>query len=293
MKLICPVSGTENEDREDCKQCGTDLRPLIQLSEFPDRLFDEGKDSLEKGRLLEALERLSTAVSLCPDSPEIHWKLGEVLASIGQVQSALEHLDRALKLAPDHLEIQNTRMTVARSLAEVQAAPALEKARTRRLRLLLLCMPAGTFLLGILLSLATREMQRWSQPQPNWGRIVQDRLNSDPATRGFNLKVNETDGVIRIAGEVPSALYRELVFQMCRDVGARVDMGAILVTSPAPLGTYRIRPGDSWWAIARRKYGAAALWPEIEKANKAKEGVPLRLRPGEEVELPAVTISPR
>lgn len=295
MILICPVSGTENEDREECKQCGTDLRPLINVSSFPDQCFHEGVRCLEQGRLDEAGEKLSTAASLNPDSADIQWKLAELFSSQGLYQSAFGRYAQALNLAPERTDIREAHEALIQRQREKERATEQDANRRVSQRKRLRYIPIGAFLLGIVAIMATQSTVRWIRPRPDWAGIVQQRLSANAAIRSLNLKVSARNGRVLVAGEVPSELHRQLVNELTqRDVAASVDTNLLLVTpSPAvPAATYRVRRGDSWWTIARREYGIATVWPEIEKANQGRQTGPIRLNPGDLVVLPPVRIVP-
>jgi tetratricopeptide (TPR) repeat protein len=293
MKVVCPASGTENENRTECKQCGTDLRPLIQLAEFPDVLTAEGTVSLAEGRYIDAVESLSTSVSLCPDSADAHWRLGEAFAGLGQFNVALSHIDRALQIAPERDEIQRVRQAVAIS-ADARKVIEIKKAPRRFSALSLISSAGAACLLGLLLAIAGQQLLHRTQPPQDLSQTVARRLAADPATRSLNLKVTAHNGSLQIAGQVPSDIYRQLILQICcHDAGIQIDSSQLQVTSPPPPPSYQVRRGDSWWKIARREYGAALVWPQIQKANQHQASAPAHLRTGDTVVLPSVILVPR
>lgn len=51
---------------------------------------------------------------------------------------------------------------------------------------------------------------------------------------------------------------------------------------------YRVGPGDSLWAIARRELGSGALWPALWQANRFRIADPRRIHPGQRLRLPAI-----
>lgn len=61
-------------------------------------------------------------------------------------------------------------------------------------------------------------------------------------------------------------------------------------TSPAPTQTqkYRIIPGDTLWAIAKRFYGNGALFTKIHEANKDLIPNPSKIRAGDEIIIPVI-----
>ncbi len=61
---------------------------------------------------------------------------------------------------------------------------------------------------------------------------------------------------------------------------------------PPPV-TYRVRPNDSWWKIAAAAYGTPLVWPMVEQRNRERYKQRGGLFPGDEIELPAITFSPK
>jgi LysM domain len=56
---------------------------------------------------------------------------------------------------------------------------------------------------------------------------------------------------------------------------------------------YTVRKGDSFWSIAREKYGMGEMMHRIRDDNKDRLRKPGRLGVGEQIRLRAVTISPQ
>jgi tetratricopeptide (TPR) repeat protein len=293
MKVVCPVSGTENEDRIECKQCGTDLRPLIQIAEFPLQLILEGTESLTKGRYLEAIESLEAAVSLDPDSADAHWRLGEAFAGLRQFDVALSHIDRALQIAPAREDLQEIRQVFAKSAGDVNGNVA-PKIRTRPSALSMILVAVAGCVFGLLLTIGGQGLLHSFQPRPNWSQVIEKRLAADPVTRGLNLKVDSHDGTVQIAGQVPSDIDRQLVLEICcHKSDIQIDAAQLQVTPPPHPLIYQVRPGDSWWRIARREYGTAIVWSQIEEANQHPHSALGQLKKGETVLLPPVTLAPK
>ena len=97
-----------------------------------------------------------------------------------------------------------------------------------------------------------------------------------------------------MAGNIPTAIHFRWVQEgVLRAAGIPVDVGNLKVSPPppAPAVPYRVRAGDSFWTIARRRYGTARVWHAIAEANR-KRLPPGRLLPGDEIVLPEVTYSP-
>jgi nucleoid-associated protein YgaU len=173
------------------------------------------------------------------------------------------------------------------------SAAEQDKASNRRLRLLVRLLPVAALIVGILLVVVTQQASRLVQPKPDWAAVVQQRLDADPVVGPLHLKATPSGGAIRIGGTIPTEVYRDLVMQVAgRDVTPRIDVSPLVVPTPPPPPTYRVRFGDSWWTIARREYGTGAVWPQLEKANLTETAKKIMLKPGGKVVLPPITVFP-
>jgi nucleoid-associated protein YgaU len=56
---------------------------------------------------------------------------------------------------------------------------------------------------------------------------------------------------------------------------------------------YTVARGDSFWSIAKQKYGIGEMWKMIRDDNKDRLRRPGRLRKGDVIRLRSVTISPK
>src|SRR6266568_1797979 len=63
--------------------------------------------------------------------------------------------------------------------------------------------------------------------------------------------------------------------------------------TPQPETLYTVRTGDSFWSIAKEKYGMGEMWRMIRDDNKDRLRKPGRLRAGDVIRLRTVTISPK
>jgi|ERR1700733_622525 len=289
MTLTCPVCETVNEETR-CRQCSTDLGPLARVTQLPQQYCQQGERLLEKGDVEGALERLSAAASLEPTSAEIHLALARAYSTKSLHDEALAHCDAALRLSPQRKQLaEETRQSV---VEQREVAVASQRLQTRRLGRLVWMLPAIAFALG-LASAAVIQMRRGVAPPPPLAARVRAGLAAHSATRGLSLSVAEQAGVVHVSGVVPSDLYLGLVREFASEsADGHVDFGGLAVAPSEPPTIYRVRQGDSLWLIAKRKYGNAALWPEIEKVNRGRS-IPLQMLVGDRLILPAVTIHPR
>jgi nucleoid-associated protein YgaU len=63
-------------------------------------------------------------------------------------------------------------------------------------------------------------------------------------------------------------------------------------SAPTPKGTYRVKEGDSFYAIARDVLGDAGRWQELLALNRdLVDGDPHKLRAGQLLKLPSATTS--
>jgi nucleoid-associated protein YgaU len=293
MTLICPVCETQNEGNQRCKQCSTDLGPLIRVAALPLEYYQDGLDLLERGRLEAAMEKLSAAASLDPDSADIQVALGRTCQRQGLHEAAVAHFDRASKLAQDRQDIRDMRTAAVGAESQRTAAEVGKAMRASRLRRLVWALPAAAFLLGLVTLAGIQWAPRLFTAPPDPVAGVRARLQANPATRGLALRVSEDAGLVEVAGEAPSELHVQLIRAVAaQGFGGRVDFAGLKVARPPapPEVTYRVRAGDSLWLIARKKYGNGALWPYIEKANP---GRPRELSVGDSLTLPAVALQPR
>jgi nucleoid-associated protein YgaU len=64
--------------------------------------------------------------------------------------------------------------------------------------------------------------------------------------------------------------------------------------APAPpMKDHTVRNGESFWSIAKEKYGMGEMWKTIRDDNKDRLRRPGRLRAGDVIRLRTVTISPK
>jgi nucleoid-associated protein YgaU len=92
---------------------------------------------------------------------------------------------------------------------------------------------------------------------------------------------------------VPTGTHQQLVAALAAAAaGDRADISGVTVAPPVA-ASYTVRPGDSFWTIARRKYGTSGVWRELEAANRIQSGAPRRLMPGDRITLPLVTLRPQ
>ncbi len=292
MTLTCPVCETQNDDSERCKQCSTDLGPLVRVATLPLDYYREGINLLDRGEIEAAIEKLSAAASLDATSADVQVALGRACQRQGINDAAIAHFDRAAELAPDRQDIPQLRANAVSAESGRNAAAIAETRKAVRLRRLLWALPPAAFLLGLVTLAGIERASRPSAVPADAASGVQARLQANPATRGLALKIASRDGVVQVAGEAPSALHIELIRAIAgQGAAGRVDFSGLQTAKPAApaQATYRVRPGDSLWLIARRKYGNAALWPKIEQANPGRRS----LNVGDSLVLPEVVIQPK
>jgi phage tail protein X len=296
MTLTCPICETPNDRLElgqragRCRQCATDLGPLLRISEMPLRYHQEGMRLLGQGELQAAVDRLAVAASLEPGRVDSLIALARAYAGLGAGPLASACLERATRLAPDHPGL--TERWDAES--QTTAGPiAADPPRSRRPGWAAV---GAAALLGVVAGVAALTLPPWTAPRGDAADAIRGELRRSPELRGLALRVERDGETVRIAGEVPSALHRELVGALAaRGAQARADLTAVTVapTPPASATSYRIRRGDTLWRIARRAYGNPGLWPQIAAANQELLDRSRALRVGDRLALPTVTVTPR
>lgn len=113
---------------------------------------------------------------------------------------------------------------------------------------------------------------------------------------GVDAQIDE-NGFAKLVGTVGSDLDRDTAIAMVEHfqvTGLESQLQVVPPPPPEPHETpapaagaapakYKVKAGDSWWAIAQRAYGDGTLW----KALKAANNNPKMIHPGNEVLIPA------
>src|ERR1700761_114458 len=63
--------------------------------------LSQAKEWADRGELSQSLRAYSSLLRLYPNSAEVHYRRGNVLARLGQLNEALEDYDHAIGLTPD------------------------------------------------------------------------------------------------------------------------------------------------------------------------------------------------
>jgi nucleoid-associated protein YgaU len=155
------------------------------------------------------------------------------------------------------IRLEETLQTMDAASDQVIAEAAAFTKRTRRL---LWTLPVAAFLLGLALA--------WGRPGPETGTPSAKAPAAAPAPMAPAPAAPPIEAAAKPAA-LPAA---------ARPAAA----GAVV---------YVVKPGDSLWGIAARKYGNASLWRDVAAANPGTD--PDRLVPGQSVTLPAITIRPK
>jgi nucleoid-associated protein YgaU len=155
-------------------------------------------------------------------------------------------------------------------------------------------LPAITFAVGLVLAFMLRKPREVPPPPaPPLEARVRSALAAHAATRSLSLSVAETAGSVHVSGVVPSDLYIGLVRELASEsADGHVDFQGLVAAPAEQPVSYQVRQGDSLWLIAKRKYGDADLWPEIEKTNR-DHSIPVHMMVGDRLMLPVITIHPR
>jgi tetratricopeptide (TPR) repeat protein len=286
MTFTCPVCETSNEDSQHCQQCSTDLGPLVRIAQLPRQYCHEGVRLLDGGDADSALGCLTVAASLAPESADAHAALSRAYAQKGMYDEALSHCALAQQLAPDRQDL-----TIAHQAVQDQRSKAIAVPPTPTRRWIRWVTPSVAFGLGIAsLALVYAVNPPPPPPKPDLAVLVRQHLESHTETRGLNLAIIQEKGVVHISGHVTSEAQLLAVRESAAmSAGDKFDLGGLNATPRPPSAMYQVRDGDSLSAIAKRKYGNAALWREILRANP---GHSENIRAGEQVTLPTVTLHP-
>jgi Ca-activated chloride channel family protein len=107
---------------------------LLPLGGAAYRKTEQGNERYREGRYEEALRLYTEAQLVVPDSPELHYDVGNVLYRLGDLEAATEAFARALQSGPAPLE-QDAAYNLGNTLYRKQAYALAVKAFERALRL--------------------------------------------------------------------------------------------------------------------------------------------------------------
>jgi nucleoid-associated protein YgaU len=162
------------------------------------------------------------------------------------------------------IRLEETLRSVDAAADQVMTEAAAFTKRTRRL---LWALPVAAFVLGLAIA---------------WGRPGQ----GPEAPAAGSPSAGPAPAAAPAAGSQPAPVAQPVTAPAPAAPGPAAARPA-----PADAVEYTVRPGDSLWSIAGRKYGNASLWREVAAANPDAD--PDRLVPGQSVRLPPITIRPQ
>lgn len=295
IDCACGFGKAIPEQQETCSVCGSDVTALHRLKALPRRYFAQGAVAAEEGRLSEAVELFSAAVSLDPLYRDAHRAIGEVYLQEQMPSEAKRHLSAALKMDPEDAGLQKA-MQEANVAAERQANPRVPDQRKEpSFKKLVVIIPIATFLVGLAVVPTIGLMKRGQSQNgpPDYAKtavLLQRSLSIEPALNGTQLSVTAEKSGLRISGDVPTELHKRLVDALTQGVvTGRVPVVLAIGVSPAQQPQtvlYTIRPGDNLSSVAAAKYGDSRLWIKIYSANRDKLSTPNDLVVGQVLVIP-------
>ena len=100
----CPGCSKEIRDLTTiCPACGLDLKSLSKMKQLADFYYNEALELAGKGKEKEAVEKLSSAISIQPNDLEAHLFIGRLYARNREYSLAMEHFKNVKKIEPKHI----------------------------------------------------------------------------------------------------------------------------------------------------------------------------------------------
>ncbi len=100
----------------------TSSQPTTKKSEGAESHYKRAQEFIRSGRITEALASLDRAISLKPDSPNIHFTRGVLLKDLSQLQEALASLDSSITADPTNAQAYNVQGVVLLNLCRHEDA---------------------------------------------------------------------------------------------------------------------------------------------------------------------------
>ena len=252
MEIECPYCKKVSINLMECDRCHANLEPLVKVLSLPGHFIDEGTACLAVGRMDEAVEKFSAAISLMPDSTDALCNLALVLSGQGLHDSALTHLDKALELAPNDPNIEKMRNTVVDKLKQEKITAEQQALRQSRRQKFLWVLPVVALLFGISGGSVLGPRYTNDIPQSAMVEVVRARLGEAYELKELTLNVSPLGKGIQISGEVPSSLHRQLILALAsQGKGPPVDISNIQITP---------KPNHNWVEIVRHRLDANPIF---------------------------------
>lgn len=289
----CPCGFGKNipEDQKSCPICGTDISPLHRIRSLPQNYLSEGRRLADEGDLDRAIELLTVATSLAPDSAQARAALGGAYARKNRYEEALACYRLASEIEPESEELKREREKIEAVQSEIIEN---DSRRSGRSKVLLLVLPVIGLLAGILTGFLLRGPAQEPTVRDRAPRVeeLKKRLSAHPEIGKLDLEVTSLNGEIKIAGTVPSELHKHLVAEMAINAQGNemVDVEGLSVDSGESKeprqSAYTVRSGDTLAIIALRLYGKEQEWSRIYEANRDKIKDPGSLSVGQILSIP-------
>lgn len=294
----CPCGFGKNisENQTSCPICGTDISPLHRIRSLPQTYLGEGRRLADQSDLDRAIEFLTCATALAPNSAQARAALGDAYARKKKYEEALTCYRLAAEIEPESEELKREREKI-----EAVQSEMIEKdsRRSGRSKALLFILPIVALATGILTGFLLRGPAAEPILKDTARRIeeLKNRLSAHPELEKLNLEVTSLEGEIKIAGTVPSELHKLFVAEMAINAQGdnqvdvdQVDVDGLSVASAEikepRQSVYTVRSGDTLATIAIRFYGKEQGWSRIYEANRDKIKDPRSLSVGQVLSIP-------
>lgn len=273
--LDCPVCPVKNIEDTHCPQCKTDLRPLLRLRELPETYCSEGQSLAEQGKLDEAIEKLSTAISLNSSTVAPYAALGGVYVKKKMFNEALFHFKRALEIDPENEDVKKAAGDAERAMDEIRENREKEKSKNSLLRKLLIGIPVAAFLLGLVIVPIYQKYLKHA-PEVDYPALsahIKDGIVNNSELTGADVSVIYRDNELYVSGSVPTKTHLNLVKAIAANADSHIAVNTEnLKVVPAPVEppvfSYTVKQNDTLSLIAYHFFNDSGMLDAIYDANR-------------------------
>ncbi|MDD5017789.1 MAG: tetratricopeptide repeat protein [Eubacteriales bacterium] len=266
IDCICQYGKNLSDEHEKCPYCGTDLKLLRKIKEFPCQYIEAGARMLEQGRIEEAVRYLETSISLNPKAAGAYKLLGDIFVKKGLYDEAVNYYDKALALDDGDQETIDA-MAYAKEAKDKSIEDNQRRnKRNRLLKKMVIIIPAAAFIVG----LAVLPAIAWLFPEETpVAAITEESIINELAgfdsLDGVQLTVDLEGDIYMVSGVVQNELQKTLISDLIENMVDRVNLqGVTIIEEETPDYDEDERPDLN--EIAEEIAGSI-------KANEALEGI--------------------
>lgn len=302
----CPVCDSRQIEKGHnvCPRCKTDLSLWNQITDLPNRYYNQALQMIKANHINEAKESLTAALALYPEHFDSQLLLGKIYAELEMYEEAIVIWEKALKHSSENSrEIEDLINKAKKRQDEVvtqkdeeqkRSLERVKKEEAHRIRFRWIAYSALFSVVALMIGIFL-PYRYPSQVPPvtspiiisepvEYKQVVEEILKSQGIS---DIQVNQKNSIIYLSGKVliPQEKYRlESLIQDIKGVSA-VDLSGVEVLYPKGY-FYTVRKGDNLWVIAERVWGNGAKFERIYQSNEQTILDPSKISPGITILIP-------